>query len=92
MDNVTLKFCPFCGGNGDVESGVEFYQSCGSEVQLKAVVRCKKCNCTRSAWIKATEDFKMVPFERYTEAFDRAIEMWNQRWEDGDVDCTGTGD
>ncbi len=83
MPNVALKVCPFCGVNGDVQSGVEFYKYCGSEVQLRAVVRCKKCNCTRSVWIKATEDFVLVPFERYTEAFDKVTEMWNKRWEDG---------
>ena len=78
-----LKPCPFCGGKP--ECGVEFYESSGSNVILKAEVWCEKCRIGRAQIFKATE-ITLVPFERYTDAFDKAISEWNRRAKDGHID------
>ena len=74
-----LKPCPFCGGKP--ECGVEFYQSSGTEVMLKAEVWCERCHIGRAKIFKATE-ITLVPFERYTDAFDKAKQAWNRRAKD----------
>lgn len=76
-----LKPCPFCGGKP--ECGVEFYEyeSSGGNVLLKAEVWCKRCHIGRAHIFKATET-TLVPFERYTDAFDKAISKWNMRTEE----------
>ena len=74
-----LKNCPFCGGKP--ECGVEFYESSGREVTLKAEVWCERCHIGRAYIFKATE-ITLVPFKRYTYAFDKAIEAWNRRMSD----------
>ena len=71
-----LKSCPFCGDKPNM--GVEFYESRGSEILLKAEVLCQKCHIGMSVIFKATE-ITLVPFERYTEAFANAIDRWNRR-------------
>lgn len=74
-----LKPCPFC--RGKPECGVEFYESSGSNVLLKAEVWCERCHIGRAQIFKATE-ITLVPFERYTDAFDKAISKWNERAKD----------
>lgn len=74
-----LKPCPFCGGKP--ECGVEFYKSSGSNITLKAEVWCERCCIGRAQIFKATE-ITLVPFERYTDAFNKAISEWNKRAKD----------
>lgn len=71
-----LKPCPFCGGKPNV--GVGFYESHGSEVLLNAQALCQNCHIGMSVIFKATE-IKLVPFERYTEAFSNVVDRWNRR-------------
>lgn len=79
--NVKLKPCPFCGNQPEV--GVEFYESRGHEVTLKAEVWCERCRVGRAKIFKATE-ITLVPFDRYMDAFDSAVLRWNTRAEDTD--------
>lgn len=72
-----LKRCPFCGEVPS--SGVEFYESCGSDIKLKAIVYCLKCHVSRGTVFRAT-DINPVPFLDYEVAFDKAVKLWNQRW------------
>lgn len=72
-----LKPCPFCGESPI--SGVEFYESCGSNIKLKAIVYCPKCHINRGYLFRAT-DINPVPFLDYEVAFDKAVKSWNQRW------------
>ena len=74
-----LKSCPFCGNQP--QAGVEFYESCGSEVWLKAEVWCERCCVGRAKIFKATE-ITLVPFDIYTDAFDSAVLEWNTRAEE----------
>lgn len=76
-----LKRCPFCGEAPS--SGVEFYESCGGEVKLKAIVYCPKCHINKGYVFKAT-DINPVPFLDYDIAFDKAVKSWNQRWGEND--------
>lgn len=78
MGDHILKPCPFCGG--EPESGVEFYESSGGLVKLKAEVWCERCRIGRYKIFKATE-ISLVPFERFIDAFDKAISDWNTRCE-----------
>lgn len=79
--DVKLKPCPFCGNQP--EAGVEFYESIGGEVKLKAEIWCERCHVGRAKIFKATE-ITPVPFDRYMDAFDSAVLKWNTRAEDTD--------
>lgn len=74
-----LKPCPFCGSLP--HCGVEFYQSCGSEVKLSAVVECTGCGIRKREVFKATDAITFVPFYDYENAFTKVIEAWNSRAE-----------
>ena len=76
MEEIYLKPCPFCGESP--LSGVEFYESCGSNIKLRATVCCPKCHINRGYVFKAT-DVNPVPFFDYEVAFDKAKKLWNQR-------------
>ena len=79
--DVKLKPCPFCGNQPEV--GVEFYESCGSEVKLRAEVWCERCKVGIAKIFTATE-ITLVPFDRYIDAFDSVVSKWNTRAEDTD--------
>ena len=75
---IKLKACPFCGGAAT--SGVdmrEMESSC--DVTLIALVGCAKCNIFRGKRFKAVEGLTLVPFERFTDAFQAAVDSWNNR-------------
>lgn len=74
-----LKPCPWCGEIP--KSGVDFYESCGSEVKLAAIVYCPKCGANRREIFKAT-DVNPVPFFTYEVAFDHVKQAWNRRAKD----------
>ena len=72
-----LKPCPFCGQRP--VTGVDFYESCGGHsVKLQAVVTCTKCHVSRGVVFQAT-DINLIPFSDYENAFNKAIELWNER-------------
>ena len=75
-----LKRCPFCGG--EAESGVEFSESCSSNITLLALVRCSECGVSRGRRFVATNRNYMIPFSDYFDAFNSAIEQWNRRAQD----------
>lgn len=83
--NDRLKPCPFCGSSP--ESGVDFYESSGSNVKLYARVFCKKCHIDRGIVFEASSSITTVPFHNFTDAFSVAINRWNERCDnDGTVD------
>ena len=75
-----LKPCPFCGAIP--QSGVEFYESCGTEVKLAAVVKCTGCGVYKKNVFKATGSITFVPFYDYENAFNDVVEAWNGRAKD----------
>ena len=72
-----LKPCPFCGSIP--QCGVEFYDSCGAEVRLSAVVECTGCGIRKRNIFKATVNTSFVPFYDYDNAFAKVIKEWNKR-------------
>ena len=78
-----LKPCPFCGKYPS--SGVEFFESNGSLIKLRASVYCSGCHISRGFVFKAT-DINPTPFLDYEIAFDRAKQAWNERAGDHDAD------
>lgn len=72
-----LKRCPFCGELP--VSGVEFYQSSGSDVHLAAIVKCIGCGVYKRKIFKASELPRLIPFMNYENAFDEVIRDWNRR-------------
>lgn len=71
-----LKPCPFCGESP--VAGMEFYESCGSVIRLRATVLCKRCNISQSKVFQAT-DINIVPFFSYEVAMEEAKKAWNRR-------------
>ena len=74
MDN--LKPCPFCGKYPS--SGVEFFESRGTDVKLRATVYCSECHVSRGVVFTAT-GITPIPFLDYEIAFDKAKTAWNRR-------------
>ena len=72
-----LKPCPFCGSIP--KSGVEFYESCGAELKLSAVVECTGCGVRKQVIFKATDNVIFIPFCDYENAFEEVVERWNRR-------------
>ena len=72
-----LKTCPFCGSIP--QCGVEFYESCGTEIRLAATVECTGCGISKREIFKATNKISYVPFFDYDNAFEKVIEAWNKR-------------
>ena len=72
-----LKTCPFCGSIP--QCGVEFYESCGAEVKLAAVVECTGCGVRKREIFKATDTITFIPFWDYEKAFAKVINEWNTR-------------
>lgn len=72
-----LKPCPFCGSTPNC--GVEFYESCGGEVKLSAVVECTGCGIRKREIFKATDNVTFIPFWDYKKAFSEVIKEWNTR-------------
>ena len=72
-----LKPCPFCGSMP--KCGVEFYESCGEEVKLSAVVECTGCGIRKREIFKATDNVTFIPFWDYEKAFSKVIKEWNRR-------------
>ncbi len=70
-----LKPCPFCGSLP--QSGVEFYEICGNEIKLAAVVECTGCGTRKRKIFKATEGTSYVPFDKYDNAFEEVVQIWN---------------
>ena len=73
-----LKPCPFCGKYPS--SGVEFFESHGTDVKLRATVYCSGCHISRGVVFTAT-DITPIPFLDYEIAFDKAKTAWNKRAE-----------
>lgn len=74
-----IKPCPFCGDSPIV--GMEFYESCGSVIRLRATVCCKHCNISQGKVFQAT-DINIMPFVNYEVAMENAINAWNRRAKD----------
>lgn len=72
-----LKPCPFCGAMP--RSGVEFYEKCGADIKLSAVVECPSCHIKKREIFKACEGYVLVPMSDYNKAFTRVVEAWNRR-------------
>ena len=75
-----LKSCPFCGCMP--QCGVEFYESCGAEVELAAVVECTGCGVKKRVIFKASEPISYVPFFDFDNAFSEVLSEWNRRAKD----------
>ena len=71
MADVKLKPCPFCGGKADhyvrVIRGM-------SHDAVKCVVYCAECGIEIEQHIQSG-----TPIERFFEADNRLVEMWNRR-------------
>lgn len=78
-----LKPCPFCGESPI--AGMEFYESQGSIIRLKATVLCKRCHISQSKVFQAT-DINIVPFFNYEVAMEGAEKAWNRRAKDEQTD------
>ncbi len=72
-----LKPCPFCGSIPNC--GVKFYEGCGAEVRLAAVVECTGCGIRKCEIFKATDNITLIPFWDYEKAFTKVIQDWNTR-------------
>lgn len=72
-----LKPCPFCGSIP--QCGVDFYESCGSNVKLAAIVECTGCGISKRKIFKATDSISYVPFYDYDNAFEEVVQAWNRR-------------
>ena len=82
--NTDLLPCPFCGG--EAVSGVELYSindySLENYIEMKAIVRCSDRCTERSVLFKGAKDrigCSLMPFEEYTNAFERVKKLWNTR-------------
>ena len=68
-----LKPCPFCGGEAKT---IVDYDTCSSDkLLMSAYVQCSVCGIYQR--IKFDASHKR--FEDFTDAFERAISLWNQR-------------
>jgi len=75
-----LKPCPFCGNIPTC--GTEFYESCGKEIKLTAVVECTVCGVRKRFIFKASDPNTYVPFSDFDYAFSRVLSEWNRRASD----------
>ena len=81
----SLRECPFCGGEAELE---KFYESCDGRGDRFAEIKCK-CNVTMELtweeWIKAQEDFNYTGGyysqnkEFWNGMHQRLIDKWNTR-------------
>lgn len=68
-----LKPCPFCGG--DAKTIVDYDTVSRDKVLMSAYVQCTVCGIYQRIKFDATRR----QFSDFTDAFDRAISLWNQR-------------
>lgn len=72
-DDVTLKKCPFCGGNADIWRMSGRY---GYFMQVK----CSVCDASSRTFYDGKEDKGEDDYTKWdTVAAQRAIEAWNRR-------------
>jgi len=72
-----LKPCPFC--NMKPIYGVKYAGTTSNDAtKVTAMIQCKNCGVEMKIDFIALE-YKPVPFERYTDAFENLINKWNKR-------------
>ena len=68
-----LKACPFCGSKA--MTYVDYDQCGGGELLMSAYVQCSDCGIYKRVKFDASNK----QFSDFTNAFDRVINLWNQR-------------